>query len=102
MRGGDRLPWVEHVSANGADNFAPLTSLDWQVHVYGVAKPDIQVLCAERQLRLVAIPWQPSMKRAGFRQDALYLVRPDGYVGLAATGQSAAALASYLDTRRIR
>src|SRR5262249_3829770 len=33
VRGGDRLPWVE--TAPGQDNFDPLTSLAWQVHVYG-------------------------------------------------------------------
>jgi hypothetical protein len=30
VHGGDRLPWVA-----GIDNFASLTALDWQVHVYG-------------------------------------------------------------------
>src|SRR5215813_11311113 len=34
--GGDRLPWVEAV-----ENFAPLTSLAWQVHVYGEPTPEI-------------------------------------------------------------
>src|SRR5262249_47761505 len=33
VRGGDRLPWVE--TEPGKDNFAPLASLAWQVHVYG-------------------------------------------------------------------
>ena len=32
IAGGDRLPFVP---ADGGDNFAPLASLDWQVHVYG-------------------------------------------------------------------
>lgn len=30
-----------------ADNFTPLTSLDWQVHVYGDAAPEIQAVCKE-------------------------------------------------------
>src|ERR1700722_16541226 len=34
VRGGDRLPWV---ATDGTDNFAPLASMDWQVHVYGSA-----------------------------------------------------------------
>ena len=33
VHAGDRLPWVK---LNETDNFAPLTALDWQVHVYGV------------------------------------------------------------------
>jgi FAD binding domain len=76
VRGGDRLPWVQlDPGRRGADNFAPLTSIDWQVHVYGAAEPEIQGLCAERQLRLLEFAWQPSMKHAGLRQNGLYLVR---------------------------
>jgi hypothetical protein len=37
--------------------------------------------------------------RAGVEQDALYLVRPDGYVGLADPEASPARLERYLDTR---
>jgi hypothetical protein len=37
IRGGDRLPWVE--IGPGQDNFAPLTSLSWQAHVYGEMAP---------------------------------------------------------------
>jgi hypothetical protein len=33
--------------------------------------------------------WQPEMQRAGLHRDGLYLVRPDGYVALAALEQSA-------------
>src|SRR5206468_8452108 len=43
VQGGDRLPWIKP-SANGTgqDNFAPLISLDWQVHVYGDSSPAVQ------------------------------------------------------------
>jgi len=41
------------------------------------------------------------MARTGLRRDASYLVRPDGYVALADPQGSAAALASYLDTRHL-
>src|SRR2546423_10233236 len=33
VRGGDRLPWVD--LGLGTDNFAALTSVAWQVHLYG-------------------------------------------------------------------
>jgi 2-polyprenyl-6-methoxyphenol hydroxylase-like FAD-dependent oxidoreductase len=81
LRGGDRLPWVE--LGPGRDNFAPLTSLDWQVHVYGEARPELTAACAELQLPLHVFAWQPNMRRAGFTRAALYLVRPDGYIALA-------------------
>jgi 2-polyprenyl-6-methoxyphenol hydroxylase-like FAD-dependent oxidoreductase len=42
VHGGDRLPWVKPDSnALGKDNFTPLTSLDWQVHIYGAANASI-------------------------------------------------------------
>ena len=65
------------------DNFTPLTSLDWQVHVYGDATREIQTACEERELPLHVFPWRPEMGRAGLRRNAVYLVRPDGYVALA-------------------
>ena len=56
VHGGDRLPWVSP-DASGADNFAPLTSLDWQVHVYGDAPREIHAACKERSLPLHVFPW---------------------------------------------
>jgi hypothetical protein len=42
------------------------------------------------------------MERAGLRRDALYLLRPDGYVAVAAPEQSAPTLTAYLQTHAIR
>jgi 2-polyprenyl-6-methoxyphenol hydroxylase-like FAD-dependent oxidoreductase len=81
VRGGDRLPWVQ--TEPGQDNFAPLTSLTWQVHVYGEPPPGLTDACAELQLPLHLFAWRQAMRLAGLRRRALYLVRPDGYVGLA-------------------
>src|SRR6185436_8433594 len=92
VRGGDRLPWVE-----AADNFAPLETLAWQVHVYGEATPEIAAVCRDRRLALHVFPWQAAMRRAGLRRDAVYLIRPDGYVALADADARAATLARYLD-----
>ena len=103
VHGGDRLPWVPlDTSARGADNFAPLTSLEWQVHIYGNATPEIRAACAERHLALHEFGWQPAMERAGLQRDALYLLRPDGYVALAALEQPAPRLTAYLQARAIR
>jgi hypothetical protein len=81
VHGGDRLPWVQ--LGSGEDNFAPLTSLKWQVHVYGEAGSEVREACAELGLPLHFFAWQPEMRRAGFQNAAVYLVRPDGYVALA-------------------
>jgi len=102
LHGGDRLPWVQ-TDLNGADgdNFRPLTSLDWQVHVYGAAALEIRTVCDSRKLPLHVFPWRPEMGRTGLRRNAVYLVRPDGYVALADPEGSAAAVTSYLDARKI-
>jgi 2-polyprenyl-6-methoxyphenol hydroxylase-like FAD-dependent oxidoreductase len=81
VRGGDRLPWVE--TAPDEDNFAPLTALAWQVHVYGEPPRGVAEACGELGLPLDLFAWQPEMRRSGLMRGALYLVRPDGYVALA-------------------
>jgi len=100
VQGGDRLPWVETDGAAG--NFAPLATLKWQVHVYGEANATIIDCCARRALQLQSVPWQRACQQAGLMQNALYLVRPDGYVALADAVASAQNLAQYFDTRAIR
>jgi hypothetical protein len=81
IRGGDRLPWVE--ISPGRDNFAPLASLAWQVHVYGEVRPEVAEACAQLQIPLHHFAWQSEMGRVGLHRAALYLVRPDGYIALA-------------------
>ncbi len=98
VHGGDRLPWVK---LEDSDNFAPLTSLDWQVHVYGEATAELRTACQNRQLPLHVFPWSMAARRTGLRRNAVYLVRPDGYVALADAEGSAAAVLSYLQERKL-
>jgi 2-polyprenyl-6-methoxyphenol hydroxylase-like FAD-dependent oxidoreductase len=93
VHGGDRLPWVRV-------NFAPLSSLDWQIHVYGSAGAAVQAL--GRQIPLHVFAWQSSMQAAGLKRDAVYLVRPDGYVALASPDGDDSAIAGYLTEKRIK
>jgi 2-polyprenyl-6-methoxyphenol hydroxylase-like FAD-dependent oxidoreductase len=102
VRGGDRLPWVPADGGGEADNFAPLTSLDWQVHVYGEASAELTASCARRGLPLHVLPWSPRADEAGLARDAAYLVRPDGYVGIADPAASAATLERYADERGLK
>jgi hypothetical protein len=46
-------------------------------------------------------PWRSEMGRTGIKRNAIYLVRPDGYVALADQEGQATAISSYLDVRRI-
>ena len=95
--GGDRLPWVK--LANGADNFTPLQTLDWQVHVYGDAGAALDQACQGLGLDLHRIPWTPAMRKAGLKQNAVYLVRPDGYVALADPSGDPERLIDYMRSR---
>jgi 2-polyprenyl-6-methoxyphenol hydroxylase-like FAD-dependent oxidoreductase len=102
VHGGDRLPWVIVDRAGGhADNFAALASVDWQLHVYGRAPDGIADACRARGLALHVFPWR-GFRTAGLARDAVYVVRPDGYVGLADPTASRTTLERYLDTRDIR
>ncbi len=102
VRGGDRLPWVKaDLNDRNKDNFAPLTSLDWQVHVYGDSALELQAVCEARKLPLHVFAWRPEMRRAGLRRNAVYLVRPDGYLAVADPAGSAAAITLYLDSRKL-
>jgi 2-polyprenyl-6-methoxyphenol hydroxylase-like FAD-dependent oxidoreductase len=100
VRGGDRLPWVK--LASGEDNFAPLTSLEWQVHVYGAVEGSVGEACAELRLPLHVFAWQQAMRRAGFQNGAVYLVRPDGYVALADPSADPERLRQYFRERTLR
>jgi hypothetical protein len=99
VRGGDRLPWIKLES--GEDNFAPLTSLRWQVHVYGDVKQDVRDVCAKLLLPLHVFRWESGMQRIGLQNAALYLVRPDGYVALADPGAGAEQLRKYFAVREL-
>jgi len=97
VRGGDRLPWV-----GAADNFAPLASIDWQVHVYGIAGAGLPAACEKRSVPLHVFSWSAEAGKAGFLRNAAYLVRPDGYVALADPDGRGEVLDGYFDRRGIR
>ena len=103
VHGGDRLPWVAPPTEGGADNFAPLASLDWQAHVYGAPPDGVEAACAARGIPLQRFPFDARTEAASLGRDAVYLVRPDGYVGAALQGVSSAdALAGYLEGHGVR
>ena len=65
--------------------------------MYGTPAPGLPEACRALGLPLHVFPWQPAMGRVGLTRDALYLVRPDGYIGLAAAGADLAALRRYVE-----
>jgi 2-polyprenyl-6-methoxyphenol hydroxylase-like FAD-dependent oxidoreductase len=100
LRGGDRLPWVKF-GQGGEHNFASLRSMDWQMHVYGDAAPGLQAVGDSRKIPLHVFPWDASMKRVGLLRNAVYVVRPDGYIGLADAQGSAAAASAYFSEKNL-
>jgi hypothetical protein len=103
VRAGDRLPWVELAGgSNGADNYAPLTALDWQAQVCGECPSTIAAICRARGILLHAFPWQDAFHRVGFERNAFYFVRPDGYVAFASPGGDSARFERYLDEWAVR
>jgi 2-polyprenyl-6-methoxyphenol hydroxylase-like FAD-dependent oxidoreductase len=99
VHAGDRLPWV---AADGTDNFAPLASMDWQVHVYGSADAELSAFCARQNLLLCVFAWRSEHGAAGLARDALYLLRPDTYVALADDRGSGSAIERYFADHGIK
>jgi hypothetical protein len=93
VKGGDRLPWVE---LGGSDNFEPLKSLDWQVHVYGEADPGFHLAIGAAGMAFHRFDWTEKAGTAGLMRNAAYLVRPDGHVALASGTQDAARFEKYI------
>jgi hypothetical protein len=99
VHGGDRLPWL---GEDGDDNFAPLRSGAWQVHVYGEAPAGFADACRALNLPLHVFAWRAGLSATGLRRNAAYLIRPDGYVGFAMREPREADLAQYLTSRGLR
>ena len=92
VHAGDRLPWVQ---IDGVDNFAPLATMDWQVHVYGSPGAELNAWCAAHGIPLHVYTWRQEYETAGLARDAFYLLRPDTYVALAGGSGAPGALERY-------
>ena len=103
LHAGDRLPWLQFPNdpkSPGPDNFAPLSSLAWQVHIYSTwTCPDIGRLSRQRKFAFHVFLWRPDLAHSGIVENAVYLIRPDGYIAFADAGAKARTLAAYLDAQ---
>jgi len=91
IQGGDRLPWVE-----SQNNFQPLNSLDWQIHVYGIATDALQDWAPRWNLPVHSFAWDKPAQSAGLARNAAYLIRPDGHVAFASPDQNVGELEKFL------
>ena len=55
----------------------------------------------EKGFSLHEFSWNPYMKKAGLQKDALYVIRPDGYIGFISSEQRIELLYQYLNTHKI-
>lgn len=94
--GGDRLPWVR---GQGTDNFFPLKTLDWQIHVYGELNEILRASAEALGLSVTLFDWSGEARSAGLERDAFYFVRPDGYVAIASSAQDAGILLRFCISR---
>jgi hypothetical protein len=90
------------VRTGAEDNFAPLRSLDWQVHVYGEIEEALKTACRELGLAVHVFEWSSAADNAGLKRGAAYLVRPDGHVALASPEQSVTKLEAFVDRFHLR
>ncbi len=93
VHGGDRLPWVK---MGGTDNYQALKRIGWQIHIYGKADDYVKRWAQDRRIPLEVYAWTEAMRHAGLRENALYLIRPDTYVGLALPAPSVDGVEHYL------
>ena len=92
IKGGDRLPWMQ-----SAHNFEPLVSRQWQVHCYGSTAPALNDLLTQKNIPLYNFEWGPEAAAAGYVKNALYIIRPDGYIGLADRSGNIQKISDYCD-----
>jgi hypothetical protein len=92
LKGGDRLPWVQSIH-----NYEPLISRQWQVHCYGSPTTALNKLLSEKNIPLYIFEWNPEAEKAGYQKDAIYIVRPDGYIGLADGTGDTIKISAYCD-----
>jgi hypothetical protein len=105
-QGGDRFPWLRlKLSANGApeDFFGTLDDTRFTLILIGQVAPPGGVAVLGDQLRTHVVPSDPAndreLTRAHIPSPAFYLLRPDGYIGLAGTGLDSAAVTRYVTER---
>lgn len=90
--GGDRFPFV----ADQCHDAKGCRTLGWTAHMFGTAPAEVAAVLADGSISLSTRSWTSAAKRAGLTCDVLYLVRPDGYIGMVLANPSAAAISAYL------
>lgn len=91
VRGGDRLPWLAD-----ANNYAALDGVQWRLQIYGHARAELCAAAESLSIKTSIFDADAAATAVGFAPEAAYLIRPDGYVGLALPDQSALRFEDYV------
>ena len=109
LHAGERFPWLHlKLRQNGPveDVFKALDDTRYSLIVIGQPAPSAAALPSENLLQTHLIPDDPQntreLIRAGTTGPAFYLVRPDGYIGLAGGHLTPAAVTQYFSECFIR
>lgn len=81
---------------HGGDRWPFPSTMQWQVQVAGEPRPGVAEACAAAGVELHRIEVTPEARESGLQRDALYVLRPDSYVGLADPSGDPARLRDYL------
>jgi 2-polyprenyl-6-methoxyphenol hydroxylase-like FAD-dependent oxidoreductase len=105
-RAGDRCPWLRlkfTPSGPVEDLYDRLDGIRFTLLLFGQPAPAGGVPGADDQLRSIVVPPDPAndaeLARARIPGSAFYLLRPDGYIGLAGLGLDTAGVTRYLSER---
>lgn len=117
---GKRLPWIEtaelFTSSDGAvknpenDNYAVLDAQGWQAHIFSEHgssdavqdsstrrwRQEVETVLGKIGVPLKIFSWNSEAANVKFAKDTLYLVRPDGYIGLAVADGTTVDIDGYL------
>ena len=94
LTAGNRLAYVGY--ADGRNNYEALEDAQWQMHVYGEVKQDISNDFQAKGFQVKNFEFTNDAAHEGLREGALYLIRPDGYVGAVAAANDADSLLTYI------
>lgn len=90
VRGGERPPWVTGL-------YDAFRAPGWHLLVAEPASDDARRWAGAHGVGLHAFAVTAAHRRAGYADGAAYLVRPDGYVGLAAPAFDPGAFSDYVE-----
>lgn len=95
LKAGQRLPWVPHArDANDEEmdsNLVHLCQVGWQAHAFGKVRKELAEVLGEKHVPLHMFKPTREAGSKGFGEDMIYLVRPDGQIGLVVAPDAACA-----------